>query len=230
MNGIKFFLVITRREYTEQYLDFFKSKGIERLYSEQCLGTIGDSTLSLLGLESNKRIMLKGFIEEENLENVKQGLSDQMKIDVPGNGIFVVLPVGGIGGISAYKQLLGKEPSTEKREKNGMENKEKLTLIITIVDKGNSELVMESARSAGASGGTVVKANGTGAQIAKFFGVSISEEKEMIYIVTSKEKRDDIMKAIMEKAGSNTNAHGIVFALPVESVLGIKSLENLNVE
>ena len=112
MNGIKFFLVITRREYTEQYLDFFKSKGIERLYSELCLGTIGDSTLSLLGLESNKRIMLKGFIEEENLENVKRGLSEQMKIDVPGNGIFVVLPVGGIGGISAYKQLLGKGRTT----------------------------------------------------------------------------------------------------------------------
>lgn len=230
MNGIKFFLAITRREYTEQYLDFFKSKGIERLYTELCLGTIGDSTLSLLGLESNKRIMLKGFVKEENLESVKEGLSEQMKIDVPGNGIFVVLPVGGIGGVSAYKQLVGEEPSSEKREKNNMENKEKLTLIITIVDKGNNELVMEAARSAGAGGGTVVKANGTGAQIAKFFGVSISEEKEMVYIVASKEKRDDIMKAIMEKAGNSTDAHGIVFALPVESVLGIKSLENFNID
>ena len=229
MNGIKFFLAITRREYTEQYLDFFKDKGVERLFTELCLGTIGDSTLSLLGLESNKRIMLKGFVKEENLAEIKNGLSEQMKIDVPGNGIFVVVPVDSIGGITAYKQLVGEQPSPIKKEIN-MENQEKLTLIITIVDKGNNELVMESAREAGATGGTVVKANGTGAQIAKFFGVSISEEKEMVYIVAPKEKRDGIMKAVMEKAGSNTDAHGIVFSLPVESVLGIKSLESLNVD
>ena len=86
---------------------------------------------------------------------------------------------------------------------------------------------MESARSAGATGGTVLKAHGTGAEIAKFFGVSISEEKEMVYIVAKRDDRDAIMKAIMAKAGNNTNAHGIVYSLPVDSVAGIRSLENL---
>ena len=84
---------------------------------------------------------------------------------------------------------------------------------------------MDAARSAGASGGTVVKAKGTGAELAKFFGVSISEEKEMVYIVASRNDRDNIMKAIMEKAGNNTDAHGVVFSLPVDSVVGIKNFE-----
>ena len=100
-------------------------------------------------------------------------------------------------------------------------------MIITVVDKGNTELVMNAARTAGANGGTVVRAKGTGAEIAKFFGVSISEEKELVYIVASRESRDSIMKAIMEKAGTNTNAHGVIFTLPVDSVAGIKGFENI---
>ena len=85
---------------------------------------------------------------------------------------------------------------------------------------------MDSARNAGATGGTVLKAKGTGTDKAKFFGVSISEEKEMVYIVAKNEQRDAIMTAIMEKAGYNTEAHGVVFSLPVESVLGIKAFED----
>ena len=107
------------------------------------------------------------------------------------------------------------------------ENQSKSVLILTVCNKGNTDIVMDAARSAGATGGTVVKAHGTGAELAKFFGVTISEEKEMVYIVAKREERDKIMYAIMEKAGKNTPAFGVVFALPVESVLGIRSLENL---
>ena len=85
---------------------------------------------------------------------------------------------------------------------------------------------MDAAREGGATGGTVVRAQGTGAEIAKFFGVTISEEKEMIYIVASRESRDAIMYKIMEKAGKDTDAHGIVFSLPIDSVVGIRSLED----
>lgn len=102
----------------------------------------------------------------------------------------------------------------------------KLVLIVTIADKGNTERVMEAARSAGATGGTSVRSKGTGASIAKFFGIAISEEKEMIYIVAKRDMRDGIMRAIMEKAGKNTDAHAVVFSLPVDSVCGIGGLED----
>ena len=34
------------------------------------------------------------------------------------------------------------------------------------------------------------------------------------------------MHAIMDKAGKNSDAHGIVFSLPVDSVCGISGLED----
>ena len=93
------------------------------------------------------------------------------------------------------------------------------------MDKGYAETAMEAARAAGATGGTIVRAKGTGAEMAKFFGVSISEEKEMLYIVSDRPSRDAIMRAVMEKVGSKTDAHGVVFTLPVDSVCGIRRWE-----
>ena len=87
-------------------------------------------------------------------------------------------------------------------------------LIIVIANQGNIELIMDAARGAGAYGGTVIHARGTGMELAeKFMGVSIAAEKEMIFIVTKKDQKNGIMKAIMENAGMDTKAKSIVFSL-----------------
>lgn len=226
MQKVKYFILITNREFSEKYIDLLKESGVKRIITKLCTGTATTSVLDYLGIEKTEKIMFEGMIREDEIEFLKDGLLNRMNVSIPGNGIGIFLPVDCIGGESAKTYLLGEEP-IEKKEKEMENNSSKIVLILTIVDKGNNEMVMESARSAGATGGTVVKAHGTGAEIAKFFGVSISQEKEMIYIVAPREKRDDIMYAIMEKAGSNTEAHGVSFALPVESVVGIRSFENL---
>jgi len=55
----------------------------------------------------------------------------------------------------------------------------------------------------------------------KFFGVSVQDEKEIILILTSKEKKVPIMRAVCEAHGLNSKAQGIVFSLPVDDVLGL---------
>ena len=68
-------------------------------------------------------------------------------------------------------------------------------VIFCVVNAGFSESVMDAAREFGARGGTVIHAKGTGSKYSsKFFGISIAEEKEMIYIVSSLENKKDIMK------------------------------------
>ena len=95
-------------------------------------------------------------------------------------------------------------------------------LIVSIVNRGYSDTVMEAARHAGASGGTVLHARGTGThEVEKFFGITIQPEKEILLIVSKKEARNDIMRAIVKAAGLNTEGSGISFSLPVSDVLGI---------
>ncbi len=223
MLGLKYLIVITKREYSEQYLEFFRSHGVNGVVSTLCNGTATDSTLDMLGIEKTEKIMFKLILPLDKVKDVEEGLVSDMYIGEQGNGIAIFIPVDGVGGSMSLKYFL-KDIPINKEDK--MEVKDsKAVLIITIVDKGNTDACMDVARNAGASGGTVVKAKGTGAEIAKFFGISISEEKEMIYIVSPREKRDDIMKAIMEKVGGKTDAHGIVFSLPIDNVLGIRQLE-----
>ena len=83
---------------------------------------------------------------------------------------------------------------------------------------------------AGAGGGTIVHAKGTASTgTAKFFGISIANEKEMVLIAVRHEKKDAVMHAIMEKAGAASEAHTVVFTLPVENIVGLRSvMENMN--
>ena len=222
MLALKHMMVITKREFSEQYLDFFHRHQVSGVISTLCNGTATDSTLNALSLEKTEKLMFETMVLEQDVENIVLDLIKEMKIDGAGNGIALFLPIDGVGS-SAIKYFVGEKEVQKKEEQVMAESKS--VLIIAIVDKGNTELVMDAARGAGAGGGTVMRAKGTGAEIAKFFGVSISEEKEMVYIVASRTNRDDIMHAVMDKAGRNTDAHGIVFSLPVDKVAGIREFE-----
>ena len=95
-------------------------------------------------------------------------------------------------------------------------------LIITIVNSGFSTLVMDAAREAGATGGTIIHSSGAGAHEAeKLFGIAVSPEKETVLILTPERGAESIMKSIIKKAGLNTLGAGLCFALNVDSVMGV---------
>ena len=105
------------------------------------------------------------------------------------------------------------------------ERKIDMELIVSICAKGHSDEIMNAAREAGASGGTIVKAKGTASTgTDKFFGMAISDEKEITYIVAKKEIRSDIMKAIASYTYAD-GAHPIVFALPVTETAGFRIVD-----
>ena len=98
-------------------------------------------------------------------------------------------------------------------------------LIITIVNRGFSDLVMDAARGVGASGGTILHARGTGVhETARFLGISIQPEKEFVLILADHEQRQAIMQAITEQAGLNTSGKGVAFSIPVDEVVGTTAL------
>jgi len=95
-------------------------------------------------------------------------------------------------------------------------------LIITIVNRGFDDVVMDAARSAGATGGTVLNARGAGVHEAeKFFGISIQPEKDLILILAKREDKKQIMHAIRNEVGLNKEGRGLSFSMPVEDVCGI---------
>ena len=99
-------------------------------------------------------------------------------------------------------------------------------LLLVILNQSYMDDVMNAARDAGAFGGTVLHAKGTGAKYAeKFFGVSLANEKEVLLIAVRAEEKNAIMRAIMEQAGPQTPAGAISFSLPISSVAGLRYVD-----
>jgi hypothetical protein len=55
----------------------------------------------------------------------------------------------------------------------------------------------------------------------KFFGVSGQEERESSIILAKRDKKTDIMHAISQTHGISSNAGGIIFSLPVDTIMGL---------
>ena len=188
-------------------------------------GTASGDILDYLGLESTEKAVIFSVLEEEKWSGIKKDLRQKLQIDAPGEGIAFLVPLSSIGGKKAL-QFLTANQEFQKEEESVLKDTV-YELIIAIANQGYIELVMDAARGAGAYGGTVIHAKGTGMEQAeKFMGVSLAAEKEMIFIVAKKEQKNLIMKAVMEQAGLTTKAKAVVFSLPVTDTAGLKLLED----
>lgn len=109
-----------------------------------------------------------------------------------------------------------------------MENKTEYELILAIVNKGSTDLVMEAANHAGATGGTISVARGTGnPDLAKFYGIVIQPEKEMVFIVVNRQITDKVVQQIYQEAGLSTQGAGIVISLPITDAVGLTPISQM---
>lgn len=215
-------LTITNREDEKEFTNFFTSKEIPVVYSTPCHGTAKKSVLDLFGIEESLKTAHYLVVTENKKDELLKALTKEMAIDLPNRGIAVSIPLTSIGSKHALEAFAdGHQNDETEKEVKDMSLYE-TELIIAICESGYTEKVMEAAREAGAAGGTVVHAKGTGAKYAKFFGLTLADEKEMIYIVSSKENKKNIMTSIIQGAGPHTDAHAVVFSLPVSETAGLR--------
>ncbi len=113
---------------------------------------------------------------------------------------------------------LGKEGMTIAIRTGGiaMEENTEHTLITIIVNRGYADDVMNAARKAGAKGGTILHARGTGKpDDEKFFGITIVPEKEELLIVAPSETARAVEEAILALSCLTTPGIGIMYTAPV---------------
>lgn len=89
-------------------------------------------------------------------------------------------------------------------------------LITVITNRGYAEDIMNQARKAGARGGTILHARGTGKpEDSKFFGITIVPEKETILILAENSNATAIKDAISTLPCLTTPGLGIMYSTPV---------------
>ena len=225
MGNLFLMTTIVDRKVAKKYSELYKENEQHVMFVTLGSGTAANEILDYLGLENTEKAVIFSIQEESAWEKTKKQLQQKLKIDAPGGGIAFTIPLSSIGGKKTLQFLL--EGQDYQKEEESTLKDTVHELIVVIADQGNIELIMDAARGAGAYGGTVIHAKGTGMEQAeKFMGVSLAAEKEMIFIVTRKEQKNEIMRAIMEKAGLNSRAKSIVFSLPVTDTAGLRLIED----
>lgn len=220
---LNFVVSILDREREEEMTSLLRHCGAKLALTMLGSGTATREALAMLGLEETQKAVLCAVADAEQTRQIIKGAKRRLFIDIPGNGILLAVPVKSVGGGRTLAYLTDNAPKDASKPSMEFEHE----LIVVVLNEGHTAPVMDAARGAGAAGGTVLHAKGTGAQQAeKFLGVSLADEKEMIFIVSRSSEKGAIMKAIIEKCGAGTRAGAICFSLPISAVAGLRMLED----
>ncbi|NLS44272.1 MAG: P-II family nitrogen regulator [Firmicutes bacterium] len=98
----------------------------------------------------------------------------------------------------------------------------KYDAIFVVLPRGTAEHVMNIAKEAGAQGGTILLARGTGLYEAKtFFGLTVDVAKEVLFVLTQKEDTERILEAIVKAGHLEKPGRGIAFVMNIDRTVGL---------
>lgn len=184
-------------------------------------GTATSEFADVMGLGGIDKTVTLSMLPKFFADKMLLKLRDNLYLGTPNTGVAFTVPLNGLN--TRAMSVMKAADSSETEQRNEGENMEvNYTMIMAFVNQGYSDAVMDAAKPAGARGGTVFHSRQVGSEEAlKFWGISVQEEREIVLILAEKDKKLDIMKAIGEKCGSNTPAHGMIVSMPVDNVVGL---------
>ena len=216
-----YIIAVTDADRGEAMNALFREAGLPMILSAPGRGTAKNEHLAVYGLDETPKTVTSSIASAQEAAQLVRAAKRKLFLDIPGNGILLTVPLKSVAGGRTLAYL------TNDLKTGGMPHMEfNHELIVVILNEGYADLVMDAARAAGAGGGTVLHAKGTGAiGTEKFFGVSLANEKDVIYIVAKGKEKVAIMNAINQDAGPATKAGAISFSLPVSDVAGLRRLD-----
>lgn len=177
-------------------------------------GTADNRWLKLLELTDIRKEVVLMVCEESVGERALAEIDRVVKFSRPKHGVAFTMPVGafiGSGGTYDYKF------SVQNGGGDSM-----YRAVFVIVDKGKGETVMDVAREAGARGGTIVNARGSGIhETAVFLNMEIEPEKEIVLMLTPVDLTERIVTAVREGLRIDEPGNGIIWVQPVNETYGI---------
>ncbi|MDR1618513.1 MAG: hypothetical protein LBS06_05625 [Treponema sp.] len=208
----------------------FEEEKVRFYFISKGRGTASSEILDLLGIGASEKAVVLCLEQDIMVPVLFREVRKKLGFHSPGAGIAFTIPLSGINNpiLQVFKESIHKNDKLSDKlfpEREGgtaVSGEIKHDLIVSIINQGYSDEFMTVAREAGATGGTVINARGLAHQgPVKFFGVSVQEERELVIILTSRDRKASIMQAVSQAYGISTKAGGIVFSLPVDNVQGL---------
>ncbi len=212
--------LITTPNLADKATAVLSNNGVLIEHRLSAVGTAPNEIMDILGLGSIDKIILFSLMPKKLSRCMLKKISKELKLDAANSGIAFTVPLTGMNNLMV-KMLQDIEDTEQGKESSTMSDS-KHSLIIANVNRGYSNEVMDAAREAGASGGSVINSRLIANEaVSSKWDLGGQEEKELILIVADEENKINIMKKISEKYGSHSEAKGMVFSMPIDNVAGL---------
>lgn len=219
MEPMKLIVSIVERGHGRNMIELFSSQNVTHHLQCAGKGTATSEIMDLLGLDSLEKDVVFSVGKATLVNKLMRDLNNELRGSARSKGIVFDMKITAMSHVLALailmpvREMQGRE---EPMMEEGMEN----SMILVTVNQGFTEEVMDTARKAGARGGTIIHARWAGSKSAEeFYGITVQQEKEIIAIVAPAEKRKEIMEAINSSHGMKTEARGTVCSLAIEDIV-----------
>lgn len=229
-SGLQLLVVIVNRNDGSKITKFLKDRHFYLQFTCMAEGTRGSEIMDLLGLGSTDKTVVLCATSGLRTKTALEAVSEKLNLRKPGKGIAFTIPLSGVGLPDTTSLNLKTSEHLQEimeDEVDKMNNTITHSIILAVVNQGNSEELVETANEAGAKGGTVINARRTGLEeVIKFFGMTVQPEKEIVAILTDRKSKPAIMDAINQSFGIDKPAHGIILSVPVDGIAGLNIESN----
>src|SRR5699024_1036009 len=226
IQGQKLIITIVKKDKAKKVVQASRNAGAQGGTTLLGEGFRLNEKMRILGIPvERERAIILTLVSDEIFDEDRRAIIDSVNLNKPRQGIGFVIDTKKIAGINHLLGWHGEEGDATDEEGvdiMGEEQNVLYDLIITIVNRGDSEKVVDATGKAGAEGGTILHGRGTGVrEKAQLFNIMIEPEKEVILTLIQRHKTQEVLKTINEDAELKKPGKGIAFVLEVESTVGI---------
>lgn len=215
-------LSIVERGKGKKLMGTLNDKNIRMHFQFVGFGTAPTEMMDIFGLGSNDKDIILSFAAEATVRELMADFGNNFSSYSEYGGLMILLRLSAINRLvfeilnHNLPQDLGKGADIK------MQNEHKHNLIMITVGQGYTDQVMQCAKKAGATGGTVIRGRLAEAEkLKEAVQIDLEEEREILFILAPAGVSNQIMEDVNKEFGLRTEARGILCTVPVEKAYKI---------
>ncbi len=214
-------LSIVERDKGQNLIKVLETRNIPMNFQCVGIGTAPTEMLDIFGLGTKDKDIVISLATEVAVKDMMSDFGAVFESHKKFGGLMIILSTTAASRV--LTELLTHHTNTPGEKGTGaMKNEHHNNLIIVSMNEGYADSVMQVARKAGATGGTVIKGRLADVElVAELENTVIDEEREILFILAPLKTSKQIMEDINREFGINSKANGIITAVPTEKAYKI---------
>ena len=215
------FSIITRGK-AKKYMDNLAKSGMGFHLQATAVGTAPSEMMDIFGLGTNDKDIVVTLAPENMINSYVIDMNKGLGGSYEYGGLMICVRLSAISRLGSELVTRASKETDTTGGKKKVKSGQKHQLVLVSVNQGYTDAVMETARGAGAMGGTVLRARLADSAMMEQLGEhEVQQEREIITIFAPAGTASKIMEEINRLHGVMSEANGTVMALPVDKAYKI---------